>query len=53
MPTKTSQSAGSSSARHQPPTRRDFERFAETATALFQTAMIKLMTRRIARDRDF
>lgn len=32
---------------------RDFERFAETAKALFQIAMIKLMTRRIARYRDF
>src|SRR6187431_1614541 len=28
---------------------RDFERFAETAKALFQIAMIKLMARRIAR----
>jgi transposase len=32
---------------------RDFERFAETAKALFQIAMIKLMARRIARYRDF
>lgn len=32
---------------------RDFERFAETAKALFQIAIIKLMTRRIARYRDF
>ena len=32
---------------------RDFERFAETAKALFQIAMIKLMARRIARFRDF
>ena len=32
---------------------RDFERFAETAKALLQIAMIKLMTRRIARYRDF
>jgi transposase len=32
---------------------RDVERFAETARALFQIAMIKLMSRRIARYRDF
>ena len=32
---------------------RDFERFAETAKALFQIAMIKLMARRIARYWDF
>ena len=32
---------------------RDVERFAETAKALFQIAMIKLMIRRIARFRDF
>ena len=32
---------------------RDFERFAETAKALFHIAMIKLMARRIARYRDF
>jgi len=32
---------------------KDFERFAETAQALFRIAMIKLMTRRIARYRDF
>lgn len=32
---------------------KDFERFAVTAQALFQIAMIKLMTRRIARYRDF
>ena len=32
---------------------KDFERFATTAQALFQIAMIKLMTRRIARYRDF
>ena len=32
---------------------KDFERFAGTAQALFQIAMIKLMTRRIARYRDF
>lgn len=32
---------------------RDFERFAETAKALLQLAMIKLMARRIARYRDF
>jgi transposase len=32
---------------------KDFERFAATAQALFQIAMIKLMTRRIGRYRDF
>ena len=32
---------------------RDVERFAATAKALFQIAMIKLMTRRIARYRNF
>ena len=32
---------------------RDVERFAATAKALFQIAMIKLMSRRIARYRDF
>ena len=32
---------------------RDVERAAETVKALFQIAMIKLMTRRIARFRDF
>lgn len=32
---------------------KDFERFAVTAQALFQIAMIKLMTRRIARYHDF
>lgn len=32
---------------------RDFERFAETAKALFRIAMIKLMARKIARYRDF
>ncbi len=32
---------------------KDFERFAATAQALFQIAMIKLMTRRLARYRDF
>ena len=32
---------------------RDVERAAETVRALFQIAMIKLMTRRIARYRDF
>jgi transposase len=32
---------------------RDVERFAETAKALFQIAMIKLMSRRIARYREF
>lgn len=32
---------------------KDFERFSVTAQALFQIAMIKLMTRRIARYRDF
>jgi len=32
---------------------RNFERFAETAKALFQIAMIKLMIRRIARYSDF
>jgi putative transposase len=32
---------------------RDVERFAETAKALFQIAMIKLMSRRLARYRDF
>ena len=32
---------------------RDIERFAETAKALFQIAMIKLMSRRIARYGDF
>ena len=32
---------------------RDVERFAATVQALFQIAMIKLMSRRIARYRDF
>ena len=32
---------------------KDFERFSATAQALFQIAMIKLMSRRIARYRDF
>lgn len=32
---------------------KDFERFTATAQALFQIAMIKLMSRRIARYRDF
>jgi transposase len=32
---------------------RDVQRFAETAKALFQIAMIKLMSRRIARHSDF
>jgi transposase len=32
---------------------KDFERFANTGQALFQIAMIKLMSRRIARYRDF
>ena len=32
---------------------RDVERAAETVKALFQIAMIKLMTRRIARYRDY
>jgi len=32
---------------------KDFERFAATAQALFQIAMIKLMSRRIARYRNF
>ena len=32
---------------------KDFERFPATAQALFQIAMIKLMSRRIARYRDF
>jgi transposase len=34
------------------PLARDFERFAETAKALFQIAMIKLRARRIARYRN-
>ena len=38
---------------HQPARRKDFERFSATAQALFQIAMIKLMSRRIARYRDF
>ena len=32
---------------------KDFERFATTGQALFQIAMIKLMSRRIARHRSF
>jgi hypothetical protein len=32
---------------------RDVERAGETVRALFQIAMIKLMSRRIARYRDF
>jgi hypothetical protein len=37
----------------QPPPRRDVEHAATTVRTFFQIAMIKLMSRRIARYRDF